>query len=192
MLGDQFNQKLKKSSFTRLYSIQMPDFSSSRLRFANRSSFNVSSSVNSTPKKPTPTPPPKTHLIAGRAPGLQPLGVVPLAVDLAKVDAVGQVDEEVFALGALEAGGMPDHRAHPGRGHAYALHVLLAAVAGGAGGRVLRHPYVQRHLIAARYEVLEQWYQIYKWPVVVLCRTSNATDNWEGFVVRWYMECARD
>ena len=50
-----------------------------------------------------------THFIAGGAARFELFGVVTLAVELILVDAVGQIDEELVAGVALEAGRMPGH-----------------------------------------------------------------------------------
>lgn len=61
------------------------------------------------PQKSGGLPPSGEHiyLVAGGAARFQLLGVVPLAVELILVDAVGQVDQQFGAGGALEAGRMP-------------------------------------------------------------------------------------
>lgn len=43
-----------------------------------------------------------SHLVAGLAAGLEPLGVVPAAVDLSLLVEVDQVDQQLAAGGALE------------------------------------------------------------------------------------------
>lgn len=79
-----------------------------------------------------------------------------LAEDVAFVDAVGEIDEQIVAVVALETGRVPHHLPHAGRGHADALHLALAALADAARGRVLRHAYVQGHVVSSRYEILKR------------------------------------
>lgn len=49
------------------------------------------------------------YLIAGSAARLQPLGVVPAAVDLPFLVEVDEVHQELVARAAHEAGGVPTH-----------------------------------------------------------------------------------
>lgn len=49
------------------------------------------------------------YLIAGSAAGLQPLGVVPAAVDLPVLVEVDEVHQELVAHAAHKAGWMPTH-----------------------------------------------------------------------------------
>lgn len=50
-----------------------------------------------------------SYLVAGRAARLELFGVVALAVQLVLVDAVRQIDEQLGAGGALEAGRVPGY-----------------------------------------------------------------------------------
>ncbi|VEN40761.1 unnamed protein product [Callosobruchus maculatus] len=49
------------------------------------------------------------YLIAGGTPRLDGLGVVPAAVQPAFLEEINQVDEQLFADAASEAGGVPTH-----------------------------------------------------------------------------------
>ena len=78
--------------------------------------------------------PGKDELVAGAAPRLQLFRVVPLAVEAVLVDAVREVDQQLVAGRAREAGGVPHGGAHLGRHDGQAAHGdgLVAPLAAGA------------------------------------------------------------
>lgn len=70
----------------------------------------------------------QAHLIAGGAAGLQPLSVVPAAVDLPILVEVDEVHQQLLAHAADEAGGVPAHAVTRPRGeHRDVAAVYLAS-----------------------------------------------------------------
>lgn len=70
----------------------------------------------------------QAHLIAGGAAGLQPLSVVPSAVDLPILVEVDEVHQQLLAHAADEAGGVPAHAVTRPRGeHGDVAAVYLAS-----------------------------------------------------------------
>lgn len=78
----------------------------------------------------------QAHLVAGGAAGLQPLGVVPPAVDLALLVEVDEIHQQLVARAAHEAAGVPAHAvARPRRKDRHVAAVDLTSALGMGGGQ---------------------------------------------------------
>lgn len=76
------------------------------------------------------------YLIAGGAARLEPLGVVPAAVDLALLVEVDEVHEELVTEAAHEAARVPAHAvARPRRKHRYVTSIYLSSALIQGSGR---------------------------------------------------------